>query len=109
MATWFDVLFNGTTTQRWLSTAPGQPTTHWCAAHACTVSTSHSPQQICLVHIACCFASRLILLWRKESSVFCSSGTNGVTLMLGGRFAVRISHSSARHSRVTLHPFCRGT
>jgi histone-arginine methyltransferase CARM1 len=23
------VLFNGTTSQRWLSTAPGLPTTHW--------------------------------------------------------------------------------
>lgn len=29
LACWFDVLFNGTTMQRWLSTAPGQPTTHW--------------------------------------------------------------------------------
>lgn len=29
VATWFDVLFDGTTSQRWLSTAPGQPTTHW--------------------------------------------------------------------------------
>lgn len=29
MACWFDVLFNGTTSQRWLSTAPGLPTTHW--------------------------------------------------------------------------------
>jgi histone-arginine methyltransferase CARM1 len=30
IATWFDVLFNGSVTQRWLSTAPGLPTTHWC-------------------------------------------------------------------------------
>lgn len=29
VATWFDVLFNGTTSQRWLSTAPGLPATHW--------------------------------------------------------------------------------
>ena len=29
IACWFDVLFDGSTTQRWLSTAPGQPTTHW--------------------------------------------------------------------------------
>ncbi|KAI8468281.1 MAG: putative histone-arginine methyltransferase CARM1 [Monoraphidium minutum] len=29
LATWFDVLFNGSATQRWLSTAPGLPTTHW--------------------------------------------------------------------------------
>lgn len=32
IATWFDVLFNGTTVQRWLSTAPGLPTTHWWVA-----------------------------------------------------------------------------
>ncbi|KAL0019599.1 hypothetical protein WJX79_008229 [Trebouxia sp. C0005] len=29
IACWFDVLFDGSNTQRWLSTAPGQPTTHW--------------------------------------------------------------------------------
>ncbi|KAK9819074.1 hypothetical protein WJX81_000974 [Elliptochloris bilobata] len=29
LACWFDVLFDGTTSQRWLSTAPGLPTTHW--------------------------------------------------------------------------------
>lgn len=29
VATWFDVLFNGSTSQRWLSTAPGLPGTHW--------------------------------------------------------------------------------
>ncbi|GBF88352.1 histone-arginine methyltransferase-like [Raphidocelis subcapitata] len=29
VATWFDVLFNGSAVQRWLSTAPGLPTTHW--------------------------------------------------------------------------------
>lgn len=30
VATWFDVLFAGSAAQRWLSTAPGLPTTHWC-------------------------------------------------------------------------------
>ena len=30
VAAWFDVLFDGSTSQRWLSTAPGLPTTHWC-------------------------------------------------------------------------------
>jgi hypothetical protein len=30
VASWFDVLFNGSAAQRWLSTAPGLPTTHWC-------------------------------------------------------------------------------
>lgn len=29
LACWFDVLFNGTNAARWLSTAPGLPTTHW--------------------------------------------------------------------------------
>lgn len=29
VATWFDVLFDGSTSQRWLSTAPGLPSTHW--------------------------------------------------------------------------------
>ncbi|KAL5199127.1 hypothetical protein ABZP36_002639 [Zizania latifolia] len=29
LACWFDVLFNGSMVQRWLSTAPGSPTTHW--------------------------------------------------------------------------------
>lgn len=29
VATWFDVLFDGSTSQRWLSTAPGLPATHW--------------------------------------------------------------------------------
>lgn len=29
LALWFDVLFKGSTSQRWLSTAPGLPTTHW--------------------------------------------------------------------------------
>ncbi|KAI8002832.1 putative histone-arginine methyltransferase 1.4 [Camellia lanceoleosa] len=29
LACWFDVLFDGSTVQRWLSTAPGAPTTHW--------------------------------------------------------------------------------
>ncbi|XP_027369062.1 probable histone-arginine methyltransferase 1.3 isoform X3 [Abrus precatorius] len=29
LACWFDVLFNGGTVQRWLTTAPGSPTTHW--------------------------------------------------------------------------------
>uniref|UniRef100_A0A0D9X2S8 Probable histone-arginine methyltransferase CARM1 n=2 Tax=Leersia perrieri TaxID=77586 RepID=A0A0D9X2S8_9ORYZ len=29
LACWFDVLFNGSTVQRWLTTAPGSPTTHW--------------------------------------------------------------------------------
>jgi histone-arginine methyltransferase CARM1 len=29
LACWFDVLFDGSTAQRWLSTAPGAPTTHW--------------------------------------------------------------------------------
>ena len=32
VASWFDVLFDGSQTQRWLSTAPGLPITHWCAA-----------------------------------------------------------------------------
>ncbi|KAG8099137.1 hypothetical protein GUJ93_ZPchr0013g35428 [Zizania palustris] len=29
LACWFDVLFNGSTVQRWLTTAPDSPTTHW--------------------------------------------------------------------------------
>ncbi len=29
MACWFDVLFDGSREARWLSTAPGFPTTHW--------------------------------------------------------------------------------
>ncbi|KAL9257935.1 putative histone-arginine methyltransferase 1.4 [Drosera capensis] len=29
VACWFDVLFNGSSVQRWLTTAPGAPTTHW--------------------------------------------------------------------------------
>ncbi|XVE65611.1 hypothetical protein DITRI_Ditri08aG0014300 [Diplodiscus trichospermus] len=29
LACWFDVLFNGSNVQRWLTTAPGAPTTHW--------------------------------------------------------------------------------
>jgi histone-arginine methyltransferase CARM1 len=29
LACWFDVLFDGSTVQSWLSTAPGSPTTHW--------------------------------------------------------------------------------
>ncbi|XP_051127532.1 probable histone-arginine methyltransferase 1.3 [Andrographis paniculata] len=29
LACWFDVLFNGSTVQRWLTTAPGALTTHW--------------------------------------------------------------------------------
>ncbi len=30
IACWFDVLFDGSVQPRWLTTAPGQPTTHWC-------------------------------------------------------------------------------
>ena len=44
IACWFDVLFDGSTVPRWLTTAPGQPTTHWYAspldnsqARLCTV------------------------------------------------------------------------
>lgn len=29
LATWFDVLFNGSSVQTVLSTGPGAPTTHW--------------------------------------------------------------------------------
>ncbi|KAL1548451.1 putative histone-arginine methyltransferase 1.3 [Salvia divinorum] len=29
LACWFDVLFGGSTVQRWLTTAPGAPVTHW--------------------------------------------------------------------------------
>ncbi|KAK9826683.1 hypothetical protein WJX74_009723 [Apatococcus lobatus] len=29
LACWFDVLFDGSVQPRWLTTAPGQPTTHW--------------------------------------------------------------------------------
>ncbi|PNY09870.1 putative histone-arginine methyltransferase 1.3-like protein [Trifolium pratense] len=29
LACWFDVLFNGSSVQRWLTTAPGSPVTHW--------------------------------------------------------------------------------
>ncbi|KAH6554573.1 hypothetical protein KP509_1Z324200 [Ceratopteris richardii] len=29
LACWFDVLFNGSAVPRWLTTAPGAPTTHW--------------------------------------------------------------------------------
>uniref|UniRef100_A0A0D6R4U0 type I protein arginine methyltransferase n=2 Tax=Araucaria cunninghamii TaxID=56994 RepID=A0A0D6R4U0_ARACU len=29
LACWFDVLFNGSAVQRWLTTGPGAPTTHW--------------------------------------------------------------------------------
>ena len=29
VAVWWDVLFDGSVAPRWLSTAPGQPTTHW--------------------------------------------------------------------------------
>lgn len=29
LACWFDVLFNGSSVQRWLTTAPGATTTHW--------------------------------------------------------------------------------
>ncbi|XP_057467549.1 probable histone-arginine methyltransferase 1.3 isoform X2 [Actinidia eriantha] len=29
LACWFDVLFDGSVVQRWLTTAPGAPTTHW--------------------------------------------------------------------------------
>lgn len=32
LACWFDVQFKGSREVAWLSTAPGQPTTHWCAA-----------------------------------------------------------------------------
>eukprot|EP00775_Hariotina_reticulata_P011763 gene11763-11908_t len=35
IACWFDVLFNGTSSQRWLSTAPGLPTTHWFQLRCC--------------------------------------------------------------------------
>ena len=81
VATWFDVLFDGTTTQRWLSTAPGQPTTHWCAAHLCSVSTSRNPQQIrlCTLHAAlprgsCCCGRRGSPSWGLRP---CFSGTKG--------------------------------
>ena len=29
IASWFDVLFDGSASQRWLSTSPGLPITHW--------------------------------------------------------------------------------
>ncbi|KAF8753625.1 hypothetical protein HU200_011594 [Digitaria exilis] len=29
LACWFDVLFGGSNVERWLTTAPGSPTTHW--------------------------------------------------------------------------------
>ncbi|KAL0790961.1 hypothetical protein Bca101_007207 [Brassica carinata] len=29
LACWFHVLFDESTVQRWLTTAPGAPTTHW--------------------------------------------------------------------------------
>ncbi|KAL1198933.1 putative histone-arginine methyltransferase 1.4 [Cardamine amara subsp. amara] len=29
LACWFDVLFDGSTVQRWFTTGPGAPTTHW--------------------------------------------------------------------------------
>lgn len=35
VACWFDVLFNGSSSQRWLSTAPGLPTTHWFQLRCC--------------------------------------------------------------------------
>ena len=31
LACWFDILFDGSVQPRWLTTAPGQPTTHWSA------------------------------------------------------------------------------
>ncbi|KAH7434368.1 hypothetical protein KP509_06G014400 [Ceratopteris richardii] len=38
LACWFDVLFNGSAVPRWLTTAPGAPTTHWyqlrCVCHS---------------------------------------------------------------------------
>ncbi|CAL5343210.1 unnamed protein product [Camellia sinensis] len=34
---WFDILLDGSTVQRWLSTAPGAPTTHWYQLH-CVLS-----------------------------------------------------------------------
>ncbi|KAL8103978.1 hypothetical protein AgCh_028264 [Apium graveolens] len=33
LACWFDVLFDGSTVQRWLTTAPGAPTIHWYQLH----------------------------------------------------------------------------
>ncbi|KAL1807363.1 hypothetical protein ACET3Z_024353 [Daucus carota] len=37
LACWFDVLFDGSTVQRWLTTAPGAPTTH-CYQLRCVLS-----------------------------------------------------------------------
>ncbi|CAL5407066.1 unnamed protein product [Camellia sinensis] len=37
LACWFDVLLDGSTVQRWLSTAPGAPTAHWYQLH-CVLS-----------------------------------------------------------------------
>ncbi|GMP68455.1 hypothetical protein CsSME_00028077 [Camellia sinensis var. sinensis] len=37
LACWFDVLLDGSTVQRWLSTAPGASTTHWYQLH-CVLS-----------------------------------------------------------------------
>ncbi len=48
VATWFDVLFNGSSNCVWLSTAPGLPTTHWFQLR-CLLKTPIHVQGPCML------------------------------------------------------------
>lgn len=47
VASWFDVLFDGSQSQRWLSTAPGLPITHWFQLRCVLETPLHAPTPGC--------------------------------------------------------------
>ena len=86
IACWFDVLFDGSSVQRWLSTAPGQPTTHWypfCAfnRHCATFSVPFNHhcatfwQEAKYTNIASAQSIAGLLLGTTCTGTYCSSDT----------------------------------
>lgn len=78
IACWFDVLFDGSTSQRWLSTAPGQPTTHWYALHP--------------FHNACCDTIVSVLLLRTSLTCLLQTTLSSIQIMLVADLSTCSSH-----------------
>ena len=85
LACWFDVLFDGSVQPRWLSTAPGQPTTHWSVLlQPCSSLGSAAPTPCMHVQLRaaqsgeCCGKHGQNSSTAKDSNAMAASGMQSI-------------------------------
>ncbi|KAG1670298.1 hypothetical protein FOA52_003648 [Chlamydomonas sp. UWO 241] len=77
VASWFDVFFNGSNNQVWLSTAPGLPTTHWFQLRCVLKGPLY-------VNAPCTLSGTLRLVAHARQSYHVHVELNGPPLQPGG-------------------------